>query len=590
MYFKRNCDNILLEDRQMVSKNILREFINSNKTNKEDILLFLENNKMKENTLIKELFKYLNDIEDIFLNRNNILNTVNLIQSICTYKIFSDEEIEINRLRIKRTREKFLVALKCNDDEIIRLSCNKLDEIVLSKSLSVTDAIVLIKRLIDKNEDVAVIKKMININKSCIFDSNNNLFEYTFDKFIEAFNNNSYLITYYMTLLKLFYYSDLPKDKYNNKLILLENNIYTNEVYNIIFGNKRSLTTSEIITKYEKDQKMFTAPINIITGKPLDTKNVITIDGSTYSLKDDAISINKDGNNYLVGIYITDVGSYIEYDDILDVQARNLYKNLYLKDRKIEIFPRRISSEMSLDENQSKKCISLYIIINDSGDILDYYIKNEIVNVAQNLTYNNTDLILEGQKYNEFKSEIFQLFEIASMLKERCNNKQKAWQSKECAKLYKREYDSKSNLLIGEFSILYNLLVATDANNLGIPYIYRVQDNSYLPELINEMNINLDTHSNNIVQGTFLEGYYCTYPKFHYGIQEEIYSQSSSPIRRYPDIYTQYLLHKYKFKDSSFDDSRIEELVEYMNEKEFETRLFEEEYNRSAQMLRKKHN
>ena len=572
----------------MVSKNTLIEFIKSKNNKKEDIILFLENNKMRENALIKELFKYIYEIEDLSNNKYSVLDTICLIQAICNYKTFIDDEIETNKLRIKKVREKLLVFLKCNNDYTIRLSCNKLDEIILSKSLSIADTINLVKQLIGKNEDVAVIKKITNINRSCILDNNNNLFEYVFDKFIESINSNSYLITYYITLLKIFYYSDLPKDKYNNKLKLLENNMYTNEVYNIVFGNKRSLSTNEILNKYEKNQKMLTSPINIKTGNPIETKNIITIDGNSCLLKDDAISIKKEGNNYLVGLYITDVGSYIKYDELLDIQARNIYKNSYLKDMKIELFPKSVSASMSLDENHSRKCIALYVVINDNGDILDYYVKNQEISVAQNLTYENIDLILHGQKNNEFKKDIYNLFDIASALKEKCNDKQKIYQSKEPSKLYNRAYDSNSNLLVGEFSILYNLLIATDANNLGIPYIYRVQDNSYLPELIDDMNIDLDSHSKNIINDVFLEGYYCTEPRFHSGVQEDIYSQSSSPIRRYPDIYTQYLLHKYKFKDCSFDDSRFEDLVNYLNEKEFETRLFEEEYNRSAQILRKK--
>jgi ribonuclease R len=229
---------------------------------------------------------------------------------------------------------------------------------------------------------------------------------------------------------------------------------------------------------------MLTSPINIKTGITLETKNIITIDGNACLLKDDAISIKKEGNNYLVGIYITDVGSYIKYDELLDIQARNIYKNSYLKDRKIELFPKSISANMSLDENHERKCIALYIIINDSGDILDYYVKNPLINIAQNLTYENIDLILHGQKNSEFKKDICDLFDIASALKEKCNDKQIMYQLKEASKLYNRKYDTNSGLLVGEFSILYNLLIATDANNLNIPYIYRVQDNSYLPELI----------------------------------------------------------------------------------------------------------
>jgi len=96
----------------------------------------------------------------------------------------------------------------------IRLASNKLDELAFIKSIDEKKLCEIIIKLIDTNTDVNIIKKILTLNKLVISYNNNYIFDYIFYKAIDAFKNNSYLVNYYITLLKLFYPSNL-----NNKRI-----------------------------------------------------------------------------------------------------------------------------------------------------------------------------------------------------------------------------------------------------------------------------------------------------------------------------------------------------------------------------------
>ena len=105
----------------------------------------------------------------------------------------------------------------------------------------------------------------------------------------------------------------------------------------IIYGNRRSLTTNEILDKYGIMQNLQSQTIYL--PKDIYSQNrIITIDDETTKIKDDSLSFRKDGNKYIVGINITDVGSFVSPHTIIDKQAINNYKCIYLPNSSIRLF------------------------------------------------------------------------------------------------------------------------------------------------------------------------------------------------------------------------------------------------------------
>ena len=260
----------------------LSNFVRNGNYSEDNVAYLLEDLDITKKQLIKRTFKYLNSQLGEFRKNDYYIqilsNTIDLIYLLCNEQDFTEEEVQYNRERIKKARETILSYANKHKNMDLYDMANKLDEIILDKNVSVEDMLKLIKALIERYEDVDIIKKFINTNKGSIIVNNSELFEFVFQKTLDALENHSEKIYYYITLLKLTYNSKIDRKKYIDRLDeLKQNNIFTYEIYLIINGFKRGLTPDEIFEKYELIEKLQSP--KIILPKPLTpTTPIITID------------------------------------------------------------------------------------------------------------------------------------------------------------------------------------------------------------------------------------------------------------------------------------------------------------------------
>lgn len=420
----------------------------------------------------------------------------------------------------------------------------------------------------------------------------NGLFDFAFNKAIDALRNNSRDIYYYITLLKIVYNSKIKKKIYFDMLneFPSENNIFIQELYMIISGIKRGLTCEEILNKYAITQTSTLPEKKIIASKMSSCDlNPVTIDGNRTFLRDDALSIKKDGNKFIVGIHIADAGKYIEPDGEVDLAARNNFTCSYLHGgRRVHMFCPSLENQFSLNKNKVRGTITLYVVMNDSGEIIDYYIKHDDIVVAENLSYLQSDNMLDYLSNTGFEYSLNQLFYLACALED--SQRQQYWKKKEASKPNSRFKDTKSDIIVREFMVLYNKIIATTMKNEGYPYIYRTQDDEYISELAKDYGMHLDDYTSKIIESIYLESVYSTEAKRHLGLNFDIYSHSCDPLRRYPDLYNQYLIHHFllKDKDMNFDLEHYRQIVEYSNTRAAELSLMKAEFNREARLVRKK--
>lgn len=570
-------------------------FIENNNFNDENLSTLLNKMNINKKNLIKKTFRLLKEYYSIdeldSFDVNNILKITNFISFLCNEELFDREEIEINRLRIKKARERLLYLYNLLDDNNLLIAANTLDEIILDKIFNTPELIKLLKILIDKNEDVNIIKKIINTNKKCLFENNCELFDYVFNKAITSIENSTRDIYYYITLLKILYTSSINKTKYIKLLNTIDvTNPFGNEIYLIVNGVKRNLSAQEILEKYEIVENL--VPSKIILPKNATTsEKIITIDGNKTFLRDDGISIRKDGNNYIIGIHIADTGKFITPGSVVDIQALDNFECKYLSGgKRTRIFSPSIENALSLDENKVKPVISIYVVMNDSGEILDYSIQENNIFVNKNLTYLQSEEMLNSRKCSELEKHLKELYMLSCALEDKNHSKQKYWAKKEQYKTNKKLSETKSDIIVREFMGLYNHLMAKNALDLSIPFIYRVQEKEYISSLIDEENIKVDDFTLSIIRNIYLNSYYSVEPKPHLGLNLEIYAHTCDALRRYPDLYNQYLTHMFYFKDLNFDFDLeyLKKLVEYFNQRRDELTLMKAEYDREMR-LNKKH-
>ncbi len=571
----------------MTEREYFLKFVNKRRYGLNDIENLKKTLSLNDNQLIRKAFKLLySEIDYLKISTDYIYminNCTNLLFNLCAYTHFDDDNIIINRRRVKKGREALLKQAELLKNEQLLKAANRLDEIILGKSLELKDLNRLLKKLISKKEDINIIKKILGTNKGVLAFENNELFDFVFDQSLIALADNSADIYYYIALLKIFYNSTIDKNRYLRKLTHIneETNEFETEIYYIIHGQRRPLDKNQVLDKYgiiTNLQTINTLPVYFKTSEEM----VFTIDSDGAIVKDDALSIKEKNNNYIVGIHISDPTDTIKPDSIIDFQAKNNFTCSYMPEYKTQILPSNLEQDFSLDKGNLRKVLSMYVTIDKEGNIIDYTLKENYIKIDENLYYSQSDKLLSNVN-DEISFKLSQLYNLAGQLQYKNAKKYLYWYKKENDSLDKEIVPFRSDKIINELMVLYNNLIATIACENGIPYVYRTQNNAYLENLIKKLEIPLDKETDKIIKNIYLKSKYSSVPIYHNGLNLQMYSHSTSALRRYPDLYNQFLLHSFYFKDMDmeFDNKYHEKLIDYFNQRSIEIDLMKAEYTRA---------
>ena len=584
------CGNNMKSD----DKNTFSKFIQAGDFSDEKIEGILIHYNAPKKTLVNKTFKYLGEeigvIKDKPFFENVITNAVELLILLCNSIDFQENEVIINRQRIKKYREALLVnANKFKNDKFME-AANKLDEIVLDKNINLEDLKQLLIRLINKKEDINIIKKLLNTNKGVLLVDKNILFDYIFNLSLKALKSYSHDIYYYIALLKIFYTSRINKGIYLERLneASYNKNELVNEIYSIINGKKRSLTPEKIIEKYGIISD-FTTPYIILPNDSFYNEDIITIDRGGTRLRDDGFGVIKDGNNYIVGIHIADPSYLIKPNSYEDLVARNNYKCIYLPDYSIRLLSPELENALTLDEGKPRNAMTMYVVIDNTGQIQDYYITENIIKVLTNLTYKRSNELFDC--HDSYLSPMLEnLYDVSCLLESLNTSKKDYLSKKEMNAFEKKIEESKSDKIVAEMMVLYNRLMPKIMCEGGVPYVYRIQDPSYLQSLVKKMGIKVDDSTLETIDSIYMDSKYSITPRYHNGLHLNIYSHSSNTLREYPSMYNIFLTHGFYFKDMKmdYDFEEFEKLVSYFNQRDVELSLMESEYVRALKLHKSK--
>ena len=347
----------------------------------------------------------------------------------------------------------------------------------------------------------------------------------------------------------------------------------------------------------------------IIGRKDLRDEVIFTIDGDDTKDIDDAISIEKKGENYILGVHIADVSYYVKEGTELYKEALDRGTSVYLADRVVPMLPHKLSNGIcSLNPNVDRLAISCVMEIDSTGKIIDHDIFESVIKSRIQMTYKKVNKILNNEEipegYEEFADKLRLMEELAEILrKEKLGRGYLDFDAKE-AKIIVDEKgkaidvvlreQGKGENLIEDFMIAANETVASHLFYLNYPSIYRVHevpDDDKIKDFINQVSVlginvtgkrefsnprNLkqlldqlrDREEFDILSNMLLrcmrKAEYKDQNLGHYGLGSKCYTHFTSPIRRFPDTTVHNLLRKYIFNEP--EPKELNRLIDYYKE------------------------
>lgn len=266
-----------------------------------------------------------------------------------------------------------------------------------------------------------------------------------------------------------------------------------------------------------------------------------TIDGPLTKDFDDALSLEIRSDSILLGIHIADVAGVIPPDHILDKEASQRGSSLYLPSRDIPMIPPNLSQDiLSLKQGCDRPALTLLCRFDKACRLLESRFVPSLVRVKRQLTYDQVNELYMKE------DALRQAHELSQVLRQERIDQgalilslpdvSVKIQSDASVSLELLDQETPSRTMVAEFMILYNWLAGKFCRDNGIPILYRCQEK---PSEILPMGdagypfyvfkqrrklkpLRIDTE-----------------PRPHAGLGLDMYTNVSSPIRRYLDLVSQ---------------------------------------------------
>lgn len=309
-----------------------------------------------------------------------------------------------------------------------------------------------------------------------------------------------------------------------------------------------------------------------------------TIDGEDAKDLDDAVSIEKLPNgNFKLGVHIADVTHYVREKSKLDKEALKRATSVYLVDKVIPMLPKTLSNGMcSLNPFEDKLTLSIFMEINDKGEVVKHDIHESVINSKARMTYTEVSDILEKddpllkKTFSHMVDEFKMSEELARILMKRRERRgsidfdfpeAKIILNKDGEVVDIKHYERRiSNRIIEEFMLISNETIAEHYFWLGLPFVYRVHETpsaekmEQLSKFVATFGYTIkgdleDVHPkalqaivenikgkreeeaiSTILLRSLKQARYEPTCLGHFGLAAKYYCHFTSPIRRYPDL------------------------------------------------------
>ena len=288
---------------------------------------------------------------------------------------------------------------------------------------------------------------------------------------------------------------------------------------------------------------------------------IITIDSSDTKEIDDGLSCERlEDGSYLLGIHITDLFGYIKIYDQIIKEAMSRGETIYLEDLLVYMLPKELSTDKaSLLENRPRYADSHYFVISQDGEIVSDVFMKTIISNSKRTTYDDANKVLSKSKSDGsyFENTLYNLKRVEKILENKT------------LRLYETENKTKkkssiANKIVTYTMMLENVSMADYFNSNDYPFIYRVCGEQEIDEDLkkcipeDKMSDELDKVLYEILKEKGKVMYAVDGNHGELGFNH--YSHSTSPLRRFADLWNRYLISV--FKNKRVSEEKIKQLEE----------------------------
>lgn len=292
--------------------------------------------------------------------------------------------------------------------------------------------------------------------------------------------------------------------------------------------------------------------------------DIFSIDDENTEDIDDALSIRETADGTEVGIHISNVAALVPKWSGADEEAGRRGETIYLPEKRIHMFPLRLVKErLSLVEGEERLSLSLFVTFDGDNNLKSQRFTNSIVRVRKNMSYAGGSEFFQndpgGIRMREIalglrkkRLEAGALIVQLPQLKIRINGEGRI-------KVEKNYMNSVAHVVVAEMMILMNRMSGRFLKENKIPCIYRSQPEP-VPDDVRTLDETSPLYPVRVVK--FLRAPRVGLsPEPHMSLGIDVYTQVTSPIRRYPDIIMQrQIVSELLYGEAAYSEEEIENL------------------------------
>jgi len=393
------------------------------------------------------------------------------------------------------------------------------------------------------------------------------------------------------------------KTEAKGKIIKLLGKTKNTQTVAEIVARKYNLPLSHSEEAIKEAEKLPSTVKKTKNRKDLTSQICFTIDPESARDHDDAVAIEKEGENYRLFVHIADVSYYVKEGSAIDKEAFERGNTYYLPERALHMLPERLAAELcSLRPNEKKYAFTCEMLINKKGEVIEYDIYESIIESKAKLTYDQALALIVGdpaleKKYPQLIQPLKYMEELAKILMKAKEERGSIdFDMPESQILFTETgepYDvvpyerHLAHRIIEEFMIIANETVARHMYERNLPFIYRTHEEPKLEKVMEFVDIVAglgykvsypEKATSKFIQQilqmvagspeeslirflalrTMKQAKYTVENIGHFGLASECYTHFTSPIRRYSDIIVHRMLKKAIYK--KFTKKDLQEL------------------------------